>query len=350
MDRAASSKNSRITEATRKPMKGVVMKRKLAETQSTPPRRLSAEWPRFVDKLAVALEKLEVDQFLLLSVKDSDHYVQFAASGAAGMRAETTSNWFLKKPGQLNEQQISALTNVGWHAPTRDPAHPTPEDDPDGSPNFYIDCPAPLSFIDCPAPLSFETVAGLAAYTFAEVLRVPHPGFLEYKAFDKGGNALVLAELGLPREGESPSFEPAADLMHRLLVMIGEMTGIADLDFDEVGDITIQYGSVTVSVGLVDDPLRVRIYGQLLADVEETPKLLARINEINSGKNNLHFFVLDGAVLAISEVPADPIVSSQVSSTLKDFCEVTDAINRLLQVEFGGKTSFYESMQSSLKN
>jgi len=103
---------------------------------------LSVAWPPFEQKLAAVLEKLEEDQFLVVSAKRSNLYVQFAAQGAHGMRVETASNSYLEKSEQLNEQQSSALIEAGWHAPTGSPT----DYDPDGSPNFFVDFSAPVPF------------------------------------------------------------------------------------------------------------------------------------------------------------------------------------------------------------
>ena len=53
---------------------------------------LSVDWPPFAKTLASVLAKLEEDQFLIVPVKQSNQYVQFAAQGSFGMRTETTSN------------------------------------------------------------------------------------------------------------------------------------------------------------------------------------------------------------------------------------------------------------------
>ena len=63
--------------------------------KSPAPARLSVAWPPFTEKLAQALSMLEEDQFLIISVKNSNRYVQFSAQGSFGMRAETTSNSYL---------------------------------------------------------------------------------------------------------------------------------------------------------------------------------------------------------------------------------------------------------------
>lgn len=130
---------------------------------------LSTAWPAFQDHLAEALSRLEEDQFLILTVKCSDRFVQFAGEGAFGMRVETTSNSYLAKPERLNRRQMIALEKLGWRSPTGSPKSATPEKDPDGSPNF---------FREFPHPVPFEEVAGFAVNTLAEILRVPHPAFL----------------------------------------------------------------------------------------------------------------------------------------------------------------------------
>lgn len=104
------------------------MAKKPVESKPASPRRISVAWPSFAQTLADVLGKLEEDQCLLLQVKRSNHYIQFAAQGAFGMRAETTSNAYLGKKQQLNSKQISRLMEAGWHNPTGSPSE-QPVDD-----------------------------------------------------------------------------------------------------------------------------------------------------------------------------------------------------------------------------
>ena len=136
------------------------------KAKPTPASNFSVAWPPFAQKLAAVLAKLEEDQYLVLEVKQSDRFIQFAAQGAFGIRVETTSNHYLRKQEKLDARQIAALIKVGWRAPTGKPTDSTPESDPDGSPNFFAE------FL---TPVSFEEVANLTIRTFTEILRVPHP-------------------------------------------------------------------------------------------------------------------------------------------------------------------------------
>jgi len=163
----------------------------LAENTRKPTNKISRAWAPFTHRLAAILETLEEDQFLILSVKHSYRFIQFAAQGSFGIRIETASNCYLDRPEQLNEEQVASLIAAGWESPTGSPTESIAENDPDGSPNF---------FADFPAPVSFESVASLAVRTLSEILRVPHPGSLQYLAFDDDNQEILLPELGLKLE------------------------------------------------------------------------------------------------------------------------------------------------------
>lgn len=161
------------------------------------------------------------------------------------MRAETSSNPCLTKSERLDPEQIVALNATSWNAPTGSLAESTPANDPDGSANF---------FVDFPAPVPFAAVADLAVRTLAEILHVPHPGFLEYEAVDTSGERLLLSALGLRPAMPAAESEQATALPSLLLATLCAATGINDLDFDEDGDIGIRYGSVLVFIRLGRQP------------------------------------------------------------------------------------------------
>lgn len=134
------------------------------------PRRGSIAWPPFEDRLTAVLGALEEEQVLIISVKNTNRFVQFVAQGPFGMRAEATSNRYLAQSERLDPAQIAELVAAGWRNPTGSPEESTPEDDPDGSPNFFVEFPAPVRSAE---------VAKMAVHTLASIMRVPHPWFLE---------------------------------------------------------------------------------------------------------------------------------------------------------------------------
>lgn len=152
-------------------------------------RPVSAAWPAFHERLTETLRALTEDQFLIVSRKETNRFVQFAAGGFFGLRAEVVCNAFLHGRDRLSEEDVAMLQALGWADPTSGPSVP-PELDPDGSPNYFEEWENPVDHAE---------VAALAVRTLIEVLDVPHPGWLEYNALDTEGNKLLLPSLGLKR-------------------------------------------------------------------------------------------------------------------------------------------------------
>jgi len=306
--------------------------------------KVSVAWPPFEKSLAAVLDGLVEDQYLILLVKHSNRFIQFAAQGAFGIRVETTSNHYLSKQEKLDERQIAALIEAGWQVPTGKPGESTPEDDPDGSPNF---------FIEFAVPVSFEAVARLTVRTFAEILRVPHPGFLQYEAFDDTEGewaALALPALGLKQAKPKQPGDDLPSLADALLATLQEETGISQLDFDSDGDIGIRCGSAAVFVRLISDPPRIRFYSPILRNVEETPVIYSKLNDFNANATLIRFFCQNGVIYGAADIAAVPYVDEHFIQTFVHFCEMVDGMERLLQAEFGGMTGFAESMPSLVKH
>ena len=64
-------------------------------------RRVSKDWGPFAQSLSRVLARLEEDQFLILSAKKGNRYLQFSCQGTWGTRIEVVSNHFLKGDDRL---------------------------------------------------------------------------------------------------------------------------------------------------------------------------------------------------------------------------------------------------------
>ncbi len=313
------------------------MKEDSLEIKGNAASKESVAWPPFEKRLVEVLSRLEEDQFLVVSLKHSNRFVQFAAMGAFGMRAETTSNHYLTKQEQLDERQARSLESLGWLSPTGNHQESTPEDDPDGSPNFYC---------EFDSPVSFERVAHLAISTLMEVVRVPHPGSLEYSAFDTQGNPIDFPELGL-RSAVREAAPDGVDLLQaKFLATMQEMTGFDDLAVDNDGDIVVQYASALIFGQLIGDPVYVRFYSPLLRGVDECPELFEQLNDMNVNERAMRLVYQNGVVYALAEIAAVPFVSAHIIQTYQQFCVAADGMNTQLQEEFGGLTAFPDPAQS----
>jgi hypothetical protein len=138
------------------------------------------------------LAALEEDEFIVLSVKNSSQFIQFAAQGSFGMRAESVSDFYLPEQAHLSDRQVAKLLELGWNAPTNlpDELELGGQKKPDGSPNYYL---------DVASPVPHDILAALAAATLVSVFGVGHPGELEYTAVSRDGGSVRFPNLGLRR-------------------------------------------------------------------------------------------------------------------------------------------------------
>jgi hypothetical protein len=305
-------------------------------------RKRSKDWPEFMNRLSTVLSRLDEDQYLVINVKKSNRYVQFAGQGSYGLRVETTSNHFLDKEERLDRKQVAALKAMGWQPPTGKPKQAVPRKDPDGSPNF---------FAEFEAPIEGEKVANLAIETLVAILGVPHPGMLEYEAFDSAGSSLEFRQLGLKSTVRKPRGKiTAPDANQLLLTTISGVTGFTDLELDSDGDVGVRYGSMIAYARVIGSPPVVHLFSPLVREVAESPALFERINELNRGSREVRYFVIEGTIFAAADVSMEPFVEAIVANAYRHFCQAADDVDELLQAEFGGKTMYEPSMSSTVRH
>jgi hypothetical protein len=297
----------------------------------------SSAWPRFAQSLSEVLAVLDEDQFLVLSRKDGWGYVQFAAQGPAGLRAEAVSNAFLPPDHHLSSDATKRMTDLGWAPPTGSPKESATAKDPDGSPNYHR---------DWARPVPFDTVAQVAVDTLADVYAIGHPGWMHYKAFARNGTQILLPTLGISREppkvpaNKKP--ETAEVVRARVLELLRSATSNPELEADREGDIPFRIGSSAVFVRIFDDPPVVRAWSPVLGETYPNTRLVERINGLN-GRTMFAKWLVEGAVVIVAmelfgrDLPGDHVV---------DACRIVgtsaNQMDEALQDEFGGKTYFGE--------
>jgi hypothetical protein len=279
---------------------------------------ISLGWTSFSKKLVFVLAKLEKDQYLIICAQSCNRYVQFACQGDEGWRVEVTSNHFLKGKDRLNRRQTSWLRTNGWNAPTGDLKKATPEKDPSGSPNFFIDLPPSVGAGD---------IANLAVEALARGLEIPNPASLAYEAFVRDGRSLQFEELGL-----RPANLQGTSLMEKVLVVFRDVTVIADLELDKDGDVSIYHGELLLCATPLEN--KVRLCSALITDVLGTPALLHRLNELNLGLHGSRCVFQNGRIFVSFDILADPFVSEHLATGLKEFTGTAETLASLLRDEF----------------
>lgn len=284
---------------------------------------LPVHWQPFAVRLQDAFSRMEEDQFLVLSIKETNRFVQFAAQGAGGMRAEATSNHYLSGRERLGAEEVRQLAKLGWRPPTGSPEEATPQRDPNGSSNF---------FVDLANPIDFAHLAVMAIRTLSEVYGAPYEGMLQYAVYDYGGNSFALPALQIKRESTDPTLK-LSELADRLLDMLRDATGLADLDFDSDGDVNIQARGMPLGICLVGQPPMVRFFSPILEEVKSSRKLLDGLNHLNLNAGPTRYMLHRRTVIAVLDIPAWPLQVDHVVASLERFTSTIPSASAWLEAK-----------------
>lgn len=296
-------------------------------------------WASLAAALAVTLAQMEVDQYLILSVRDKpDYYVQFAQLGPSGVRVETVSNDYLEEWERLDDEAQAQLLTIGWQSPTRGKGKGR---DTDGSPNY---------FREWELPVSYREIADLAVRTLNEVLEVRHPGLLAYRAFAKGGVEVILPNLGLVREKSAvpPQLPPAPASHERLLEQVkGVMKSVLGTDTivtDDDDDIPVRGESVVTYVRVQKDSPVVSVFAPIIWGIGAPPDILQTVNEINS---SIRFgrAIWDGkGIVLVAEVLGSPLAAEQLEMAFRVVTLFGDQYAKRLQERYGGRVALGQAL------
>jgi len=298
---------------------------------SCPPLAPLPGWESFEQALASALSVLK-DEFLIVSTRAGNRFVQFHARPDARVFAETVCNAYLGPSEKLDAGQMADLLSMGWMAPTHAPGSLSPVSPPKGSPNHFREFPHPCSCAE---------IARFAVRTLAEVLRIASPAELQYRAFDDEGRSVTLPALQIHQEPapsrkvkSPPEAKGSGDfgrLRARVLAAARNGSGLGSLIYDEGGSIEVPIGNRTGWVRPFEKPYFVRVHVQLLGDVDGDEELLGRIHEVNARLPIARVICTDGSVFLGVDFPAVPFRPEHLAQAVTTLAQLADGVLRDLR-------------------
>jgi hypothetical protein len=99
---------------------------------------------------------------------------------------------------------------------------------------------------------------------------------------------------------------------------------------------------------LVEGSPYVRFYAPIVDDLEESPELLRRLNELNCVHGHLHFCLLNNSVTCVSDVLVSPFQIGYVGVGLSNFLQIAEELGNELLVEFGSGSNSQEQFCFSI--
>jgi hypothetical protein len=127
---------------------------------------------------------------------------------------------------------------------------------------------------------------------------------------------------------------------------VAEYLGIEKVQVWEDGTIPIRSGSTIVNVRLVqgENPSRpiLQVYSPLLSELDSSPELLTKLNEVNANLTFVRAFWTDRQVILAMELLAETLDRDQVAHAVSLVSLAGNFWDSELNKAFGGKTYFAE--------
>lgn len=144
-------------------------------------------------------------------------------------------------------------------------------------------------------------------------------------------------------EGDGMRVDQAQAYVESLLErLLGEDKVVPDGD----GDYPVLYGNAPYYVRVVGrtDPV-VQVFSIALDDVEESPELLSRLNEVNADVSFARLFHVRGQVLIETDVLAESLDPASFHNACQCVGSVTLNVAPGLHERFGGRLTFVEKAE-----
>ena len=133
-----------------------------------------------------------------------------------------------------------------------------------------------------------------------------------------------------------PAYSYVRDLLERL-------TGERPVP-DHDGDLPIFWQGANFWVRIVGNPdAWVQVFSIALADLDPTPEMMVRLNDINANLRFARAFHCARQVLIETEIWADDVNPANLRHACWNVATATDAHSQVLVQEFGGRPFFEES-------
>jgi hypothetical protein len=127
---------------------------------------------------------------------------------------------------------------------------------------------------------------------------------------------------------------------------IAAYLGVEEVKVWDDGTIPIRSGSTVVNVRLIEGDRSghpvLQVYSPLLSDLEDSPELFAKLNEVNANLTFVRAFWLDRQVNLVMELLAENLDQDQVAHAVSLMSLAANFWDSELEKTFGGKTYFAE--------
>jgi hypothetical protein len=289
-------------------------------------------WAAFRRRLADHVAAMGDDDILIVEIEGAapapgaddlggaEPYVQFLGYGDGWVRAEVSSNAWLRADRLLDPVSIDAILALGWSAPG--------DEDDD---NFTEDA------LTCEA----DRLAVMAVGALRDVFGVPHPAFLQADGLEveRGTTRYLEHDADADATADEAAATRPVDRDELVALVDSALTPVFghEPQHDDDGDIPVSAGTATVFVRVREDMPVVEIFCRVVHGIENHAAALFEVNELNNEHALISFAVVGDAVMADILVPALPFAPAHLRDMLEVMCDSVDRVAPVLAQRVGGR-------------
>lgn len=287
-------------------------------------------WAEFERRLSEIISVIDDTADMTIgtaTANDDEHgpFLVFSSPRRHVVRCEAASNGVLDDAYQLTADRLTRMETAGWHPPTTDGEHPTP--------NFWVE-------VD---QFTSDKLAALAVQALRDVYGVPHPVFLSPDQL-----AEILQPNPVPQE-DPVDFDAddivavmprdAAHLDRLVEAELTDMFGHTPLR-DAEGDVAIRVGSTMVFLRAVPDAQEVIVFSIVVHDVEGRSRATEVLNDLNADARWVRFQLIRDRVFVSLSVQGRPFVPAHLHHAVQVMSDVADGVDDELAAKLRGRTTF----------
>lgn len=145
---------------------------------------------------------------------------------------------------------------------------------------------------------------------------------------------------------KAPAPETPDSVRAKVRDIVRELSRDPIADADREGDFQVRVGSAAVYIRPMDDMPGVAIFSPVLTKLEPSDLVLREINELNRHVRFARLLAVDNAVIAATEVHAEPFIWPAVQQAITGLLHFADDLDNRLQAKIGGTLASGETLAS----
>jgi hypothetical protein len=311
-------------------------------------RSTAQAWAEFQSRLSEVISMIDDTADLTIRTTSGGNgpppFIQLSSPRSGMIRCEAASNAVLGADFQLSAEQLTAMEQRGWQAPTVDgeDAPTAPANHPTA--NFWMELPQAAS----------DRMSEIAVSALRDIYGVQHPVFL---APDKLAEALQPAQPPIEPDSsiavepsEQRNLEPTMprdrqhlnDLVDAELAEIYGRTPIRDVD----GDVAIRVGSTMLFLRTSKDGQEVVVFAPVVHDIAGRSRATEVLNDLNVEARWVKFQLIKDRVFVTVSVLSRPFVPAHLRQAVRILSDVADGIDNELAAKLNGRTTFSDHDES----